>query len=29
MKETGLEKIMRDVKMLQLMGGTNRLLEVE
>ncbi len=28
MKETGLEKIMRDVKMLQLLGGTNRLLEV-
>ncbi|MBN2027306.1 MAG: acyl-CoA/acyl-ACP dehydrogenase [Actinobacteria bacterium] len=28
MKETGLEKIMRDVKMLQLLGGSNRLLEV-
>jgi alkylation response protein AidB-like acyl-CoA dehydrogenase len=28
MKETGLEKIMRDVKMLQLMGGSNRYLEI-
>jgi alkylation response protein AidB-like acyl-CoA dehydrogenase len=28
MKETGLEKIMRDAKMLQLLGGSNRLLEV-
>ena len=29
MKETGLEKAMRDVKMLQLLGGSNRLLEVQ
>lgn len=29
MKETGLEKIMRDAKMLQLMGKPNRLLEME
>lgn len=29
MKETGLEKIMRDAKMLQLLGGSNRMLEVE
>jgi alkylation response protein AidB-like acyl-CoA dehydrogenase len=29
MKETGLEKTMRDAKMLQLVGGSNRLLEVE
>jgi len=28
MKETGLEKIMRDAKMLQLLGGSNRRLEV-
>jgi alkylation response protein AidB-like acyl-CoA dehydrogenase len=28
MKETGLEKIMRDAKMLQLLGGSNRMLEV-
>jgi alkylation response protein AidB-like acyl-CoA dehydrogenase len=28
MKETGLEKMMRDAKMLQLLGGSNRLLEV-
>ena len=29
MKETGLEKVMRDTKMLQLMGKSNRLMEVE
>jgi len=28
MKETGLEKAMRDVKMLQLLGGSNRRIEV-
>jgi alkylation response protein AidB-like acyl-CoA dehydrogenase len=28
MKETGLEKVMRDVKMLQLLGVSNRMLEV-
>jgi alkylation response protein AidB-like acyl-CoA dehydrogenase len=28
MKETGLEKVMRDAKMLQLLGGSNRRLEV-
>jgi len=29
MKETGLEKIMRDTKMLQLLGKSNRLMEIE
>lgn len=29
MKETGLEKVMRDTKMLQLLGKSNRLMEVE
>lgn len=29
MKETGLEKIMRDAKMLQLLGKSNRLMEIE
>ena len=28
MKETGLEKLMRDAKMLQLLGGSNRMLEI-
>jgi len=29
MKETGLEKVMRDTKMLQLLGKSNRLMEIE
>ena len=29
MKETGLEKVMRDAKMLQLLGKSNRLMEIE